>query len=100
MVVDVLGNNQVAELLKVSKSQPSRWKSGEEVPGPRVASLLVDLDHVLARLLLSWDSAVAYDWLTGSNAFLDGARPIDVVFTRGTSEVIDALEAEASGAYA
>jgi hypothetical protein len=99
-LVNVFGNKGLADLLGVSQSQPSRWKSAQEVPGPAVAARLVDLDHVLARLLLVWDQSVVLDWLTGSNAFLQGARPIDVIATRGTNEVVDAIEAEASGAYA
>jgi hypothetical protein len=99
-VVDILGNKLVADLLNVAQSQPSRWRRAQEVPGPQVAPVLVDLDHVVGRLLLLWDRAVIGDWLTGANAFLDGARPIDVLATRGSSEVIAAIEAETAGAYA
>src|SRR3954463_6317678 len=96
-VVSVLGNRATAELLDVSPSQPSRWRRGAEVPGPGVAALLVDIDHVLGRLLLVWDRDVAYDWLTGATPPLEGARPIDVIATRGTAEVVDAIVAEAAG---
>jgi hypothetical protein len=99
-LVDILGNKLVADLLNVAQSQPSRWRRAQEVPGPQVAPVLVDLDHVVGRLLLLWDRAVVGDWLTGPNAFLDGARPIDVLATRGSSEVIAAIEAETAGAYA
>ena len=99
-LVGVLGNKGVAQLLSVSESQPSRWKTGEEVPNARSAPLLVDLDHVVGRLLLIWDESVVFDWLTGPNGFLEGARPIDVIATRGTNEVVDAVEAEAAGGYA
>jgi hypothetical protein len=99
-LIGVLGNKAVAQLLNVSESQPSRWKTGEEVPSSRTAPLLVDLDHVVGRLLLIWDTSVIFDWLTGPNGFLEGARPIDVIATRGTNEVVDAVEAEASGSYA
>ena len=99
-LIEMFGNKGLADLLAVSQSQPSRWKTGEEVPGPVVAPRLVDLDHVVARLLLVWDHSVVLDWLTGSNGFLQGARPIDVIATRGTNEVIDAIEAEVAGAYA
>jgi uncharacterized protein (DUF2384 family) len=40
------------------------------------------------------------DWMTTGNGFLEGARPIDVLLQRGSAEVIDALEASLSGAYA
>jgi len=95
----VLGNKGVAQLLNVSESQPSRWRTGEEVPSARFAPLLVDLDHVVGRLLLIWDQSVVFDWLTGPNGFLEGARPIDVIAARGTNEVVEAVEAEAAGAY-
>ena len=100
LVVGVLGNKRTAGLLGVSESQPSRWRRGEEIPGPRVASALVDLDHIVARLLLLWAPEVIGDWLEGSNAFLDGARPIDVLRMRGSVEVLEAIESEASGSYA
>jgi hypothetical protein len=99
-LVSVLGNKGVAQLLNVSESQPSRWKTGAEVPNARSAPLLVDLDHVVGRLLLIWDKSVILDWLTGPNGFLEGARPIDVIATRGTNEVVEAVEAEAAGGYA
>jgi hypothetical protein len=99
-VIRVLGNQRAADLLRVSKSQPSRWKSGEETPGPAAARRLVDLDHVLARLALVWDESLAADWLTTPNGFLEGATPMQVIESRGTTDVIEAIDAEAEGAYA
>lgn len=99
-LIDVLGNKAVADLLGVSPSQPSRWKSGAEVPGRLAAPLLVDLDHVVARLLLIWDKSLVGDWLSTPNGFLDGVRPIDVLALRGSTEVVEAIEAETAGAYA
>lgn len=99
-LVGLLGNNNVASLLGVSASQPSRWKSGAEVPGAVAAPLLVDLDHVVARLLLVWDERLLSDWLSTPNGFLEGSRPIDVLAVRGSTEVVEAIEAEAAGAYA
>ncbi len=99
-VVEMLGGvTQVAELLEVSKSQPSRWRSGRERPSPAKARELIDLDHVLARAVLIWEPQVAIDWLVGANSYLDGARPIDVLRVRGSSEVLDALDAAAAGAF-
>ena len=63
--------------------------------------MLVDVDHVLAHALLVWgDESVAGDWLNTSNAHLDGVRPIDWIRRHGTAQVVDALRAEAAGAYA
>jgi Protein of unknown function (DUF2384) len=99
-VVGVLGNHRTAELLGTADSQPSRWRSGQEVPGPAIAAKLLDLDHVLARLLLVWSGDVAFDWLSGPNPHLEGSRPIDVLAIRGPSEVVAALDADNAGAYA
>lgn len=90
----------MACLLGVSPSQPSRWRSGKEAPGPQASRLLVDLDHVLASLLQVWTPDVAADWLQSANSYLDGARPIDVLRLRGSAEVVDAVRAEAAGSYA
>jgi hypothetical protein len=99
-VVRVLGNRRAAAVLGVSESQPSRWRKAVEVPSSQVAPLLVDLDHIIARLQLIWDEDVIGDWLEGANAFLDGARPIDVLRVNGSGPVLEAIEAEAAGAYA
>jgi antitoxin Xre/MbcA/ParS-like protein len=98
-VVGILGNQGAADLLEVNKSQPSRWRSGAEAPSPLAARRLIDLDYVLGRLLLVWDQSVAADWLMTPNGFLDGATPLEVVESRGTTEVIEAIEAEGAGAF-
>ncbi len=95
------GTRRAADLLDVAPSQASRWASGESVPGPVQARMLVDIDHVLAHALLVWaDARVARDWLTTPNAHLDGFRPVEWIRAHGTSEVVDALRAEAAGAFA
>lgn len=95
-----LGNNRVAELLGVSRSQPSRWKSGDERVAPRNRRAVLDLEHLIARLYELWTPDVAAVWLESSNAHLGGARPVDVLRLRGAAEVIDAIDADDEGAYA
>lgn len=100
-LIDTVGGvTKLARTLGVAASQPSRWRSGEEVPSPEIASKLLDLDHVVALAVQAWDPAVVMDWMTTSNGFLDGAQPIKVLLQRGSPEVIDALKATISGAYA
>lgn len=96
----IVGSAGLARMLGVSRSQPTRWRSGAEQPGPDAARGLVDLDHVMTRALMLWPARVATDWLTSANAHLDGARPLDVLKVRGSAEVIDALDAATAGAYA
>jgi uncharacterized protein (DUF2384 family) len=100
-LIDTVGGvNKLAKTLGVSPSQPSRWKSGQEVPSPDVAAKLLDLDHVVALAVQAWHPAIVVDWMTTANGFLEGARPLDVLLQRGSAEVIDALRATLSGAYA
>lgn len=100
-VAAALGSqSKLASLLKVSPSQPTRWIDGSERPNPENARVIVDLDHVIARAGLLWKPSVVESWLSGSNAFLEGARPIDVLRTRGSVPVIDALDQELAGGYA
>ncbi|WP_354697475.1 hypothetical protein DSM112329_03105 [Paraconexibacter sp. AEG42_29] len=100
-LIDTVGGvNVLARTLGVSPSQPSRWRSGKEVPSAEVAARLLDLDHVLALAVQSWHPKVVMDWMTTANGFLEGARPLDVLREHGSAEVIDALKATLSGAYA
>jgi len=92
-LIESLGSGaELARLLGVNRSQPAQWRSGKENPGPLTAQRLIDLDHVVAKALLIWTPQVAIDWLEGSNSYLDGARPIDVLRLRGSAEVVSALD--------
>lgn len=99
-VVEALGNNVVADLLGVARSQPSRWRSGQERLSPESRRRISDLDHVLDRLLLELHPDQAGLWLTGPNPHLGGARPIDVLKLRGAAAVLPAIDALATGAFA
>jgi uncharacterized protein (DUF2384 family) len=98
-VVSALGSNAVAELLGVSRSQPSRWRSGKECISPVNRARLTDLDHVLNRLLQVLWPEEAGAWLTARNPHL-GGRPVDVLALRGAAPVLQAIDALAQGAYA
>lgn len=98
-VVTALGSNSVAKILGVSRSQPSRWRTGEETVSPANRAKLADLDHVLDRVLQVLWPEEASEWLTARNPHLNG-RPIDVLALRGSAAVIEAIDALAQGAYA
>jgi hypothetical protein len=99
-LVSVLGSNRVADLLGVSRSQPSRWRSGAEGITSHNQRALIDLDYVVVRLHQLWVPEVAAIWLESPNAHLGGATPIDVLRLRGAGALIHAIDAEAQGAYA
>jgi hypothetical protein len=98
-LIALLGNNRVADLLGVSKSQPSRWRSGEEGMSPESARRVTDLEYVISRLGQVYPPSVAETWLISQNAHL-GARPADVLTLRGAGPVIAAVDAEEEGAFA
>lgn len=98
-VVAVLGNNVTAELLGVSKSQPSKWRRGTERVSAESFQRLLDLDYVVTRLLMTWQPPVALEWLNGHNPHLNG-RPIDVMRRRGPLAIMPALNAQDAGAHA
>lgn len=50
----------------------------------------IDLFDRAARLM---GTQVATDWFTGSNGYLEGARPIDILRTQGPTPVHEALDA-------
>ena len=95
------GTRRAADVLRVDAAQTSRWTSGASIPAPDQARMLVDIEHALTHALLVWaDERVARDWLGTPNAHLDGVAPIEWIRLHGTAEVVDAIRAEAAGAYA
>lgn len=100
-LIDNLGGvTAVANALGVNKSQPSRWRTGEEAPSAEVAGKLVDFEYVLTRALLLWTPEVARAWLTSPNAYLGGAKPVDALMLHGSGEVIAALDGAMADTFA
>lgn len=99
-VTSVVGNNRVAELLGVSRSQPSRWRTGAEGIAAANVRAVLDLDYVLLRLHQMWTPDVAAIWLDSSNSYLGGTKPVDALRQRGAADVVRAIDAEAEGAHA
>lgn len=91
------GSNRIAELLGVSKSQPSRWRSGKDRMNPENRRRLIDLDYVMSRLLLFMYREQAEIWLTSFNPLL-GGRPIDALEMKGVGAIIPAIDAQEQGA--
>lgn len=98
-LVSALGNNQVAELLGVNRSQPSRWRSGKEGLAADSERALLDLDYVVARLHQVWVPEVAKVWLKSSNPRLGGGTPLEALRQGAVTDVIGAIDAEYAGAY-
>lgn len=91
---------QLAQALGVNRSQVKRWREGETEPGQENADRIVGLDAAVALLSGYLEPTSIPKWLMGVNAHLGDRRPIDLLRERNLSEVIAAIEALRSGAYA
>lgn len=90
---------ELAEAFGVNRSAVAHWKRGEPM-GPENRALLQALDTTIALLAGFLNAATIPKWLRGTNAFLGNRRPIDVLRTGRLSEVVGAIEAEQSEAFA
>jgi transcriptional regulator with XRE-family HTH domain len=90
---------EMARVLGVDRSRMSRWRQGEP-PDQANAERLLALDTVVELLTGYLDERSIPKWLYGINAQLRDRRPIDVIVSGRLSEVVAAIEAEKSGAYA
>ncbi|MGB7236678.1 MAG: condensation domain-containing protein [Rhodococcus sp. (in: high G+C Gram-positive bacteria)] len=97
---DAFSGRTLAAFAGVSTSQLARWAMGKERPGPLIAPLLIDLEHVLAKARLVWGEEAAQRWFISSNAHLGGARPLDALRVEGSATVLNALDGETWGGAA
>lgn len=89
----------LAEALGVHRSRIVNYRRGE-APSAEVREALVGLDTVISLLEGFLELEAVPDWLHGVNAHLGHRRPVDVLRRGPLSEVIVAIEAERSGAWA
>lgn len=96
---DLGGQAKLARLIDVSPSRVSRWLKTEE-PDEENRRTVEGLEYVLTRLLGVYDRESALEWLQGFNAHLGDRRPIDLIAAGRVLDVLPAIEAEETGAYA
>lgn len=90
---------ELATLLDADRSRAARWKEGAAMDPVR-SERLHALDAVVG-LLRGWLAPTTIPkWLHGVNAHLGHRRPLDVLRDGRLSEVVAAIEAEKSGAFA
>ena len=90
---------ELADLLGVDRAQPARWRAGQ-VPDPANREKIVALDVVVELLSGYLSPSSIPKWLNGTNAHLGNRRPVALLREGNLSEVIAAIEAEKSGAFA
>jgi hypothetical protein len=80
--------------------EASKRSSTGSAPTVLTADRVRILRSVLAAAFSLWSPRIAVIWMMSRNAHLSGASPIDVLAIDGPREVIEALDAVASGSYA
>jgi hypothetical protein len=99
-LVDDAGNRaRVAGLLGVDRSRITRWLATEE-PDEENRRAIDAIEFALERLTVHYRLPTAFKWLDGVNPHLRGARPIELLRAGRVAEVIAAIEADETGAFA
>jgi uncharacterized protein (DUF2384 family) len=96
---DFRSGAQLADLLGVSRSQITRWLRGAGID-PLNAERVDLLELVWSSLLRIYEREAALSWLFGINPRLGDRRPIDMVRSGRTEELMRAIRAERSDSFA
>lgn len=99
-LIAAFGTRSVAELLDVDESMLEAWTARRQKIGHDFAKRVMSLHEVMTRALRVFKARTAMDWLVGKDPFLNHARPIDVLVSRGSAPLIEALEAFDAGGFA
>jgi hypothetical protein len=97
--VDFRSAAQLADMLGVNRSQVTRWLRGAGID-PANAEKIDLLELVWANLLRLYERDAALSWLFGVNPTLGDRRPIDLVRAGRAEELMRAIRAERSDAFA
>jgi hypothetical protein len=89
----------IADFAGIDRSRVTRFKQGKNLE-PETAALLDAVGVTVTQLRGFLDDDAIPEWLRGVNAHLGHRTPLDVLRTGRLSEVIAAIEAEKSGAFA
>jgi transcriptional regulator with XRE-family HTH domain len=96
---DLGGQAKLARLLGVSPSRVSRWLRTDQ-PDAANRRKVEGVEFVLSVLLDVYEKDGALRWLQGFNAHLGNRRPVDLLGQGRIGDVLQAIEAEETGAYA
>jgi uncharacterized protein (DUF2384 family) len=99
-LVAAFGASTVAALLGVNRSMVTRWRSGKSSISEEMGDRIINLHDIFTRAFQIFRPNTAVMWLMGSEPYFNGARPLDVLVTRGAAPLIEALGGIDSGAYA
>ncbi len=94
------GQNRVAKILMVDRSQITRWHKGNSPDRDNIAKIY-GLNFIMAKLLTYFrHTETALKWIEGINAHLGHKRPLDLIKSNRISEVSSAIDQMIAGSYA
>lgn len=89
----------LADAMGVHRSQVSRWSQGKLAQREN-AWLLRDLAATVSRLADHYEASTIQKWLFAANPEIEDEQPIDALKQGRLPEVLMAIEAQTSGAFA
>ncbi len=89
----------LADAMGVHRSQVTRWAQGRSAHAEN-AWLLRDLAAAVSRLSDFYQTGTINRWLFGANPDLDGEQPMELLRQGRLPEVLMAIQAQTSGAFA
>lgn len=89
----------LANITNVSKATVSRWRNGSKSPHPGTQLVISDLSYVVLRLSEYYTHEEIRTWLYAPHPQMNGSRPIDVISSNRTQEVLVVLDRLDSDAY-
>ena len=90
---------RLADLLGVDRAQITRWLRGSGID-PENAERVDLLELVWGSLLRLYERDAALAWLEGLNPHLGDRRPVDLIRQGRTEELMRAIRAERTDAFA
>lgn len=99
-MVEAYSQAIIARLLGADRSLITRWMRDERAIRATMRARILEAHDVLTRVHQVFNPTLAARWPIGHEPLLGGARPIDVMGTRGAAPVIDALDGITAGGFA
>jgi uncharacterized protein (DUF2384 family) len=94
-----LQGKDLANIVDVSTATVSRWSHGNGTPNLHTQTLIANLRYVVELLSDFYSADEARLWLHSNHPLLSGERPIDLINSGRTEEVLATIERLDAGAF-
>ena len=90
---------EIAQLLETTPQTVSRWRTGKSTPRPNSLDRLLRLEWLAGQLGQVYAPDEARVWLFSPHLDLGGDRPVDLIASDRTDEVLAVIDRLQSAAY-